>query len=59
MVINGELSEPKNVTSGIPQDSVLGPLLCVIFINDVPDQVKSDIFLFTDSTKIFRRISTK
>ena len=59
VVINGELSEPKNVTSGIPQGSVLGPLLFVIFINDLPDQVKSDMFLFADDTKIFRRISTK
>ena len=59
VVINGELSEPKNVTSGIPQGSVLGPLLFVIFINDLPDLVKSDMFLFADDTKIFRRISTK
>ena len=59
VVINGELSEPKNVTSGIPQGSVLGPLLFVIYINDLPDQMKSDMFLFADDTKIFRRISTK
>ena len=59
VVINGELSEPKNVTSGIPQGSVLGPLLFVIFINDLPDQGKSEMFLFADDTKIFRRISIK
>ena len=59
MVINGELSEPKKVTSGIPQGSVLGPLLFVIFINDLPDQVKSDMFLFADDIQIFRRILTK
>ena len=59
VVINGESSESKDVTSGIPQGSVLGPLLFVIFINDLPDQVKSDMFSFADDTKLFRRISTK
>ena len=59
VVINGESSECKDVTSGIPQGSVLGPLLFVIFINDLPDQVKSDMYLFADDTKVFRRISTK
>ena len=59
VVINGESSECKDVTSGIPQGSVLGPLLFVIFINDLPDQVKSDMYLFAGDTKVFRRISTK
>ena len=57
VTVNGESSEHKNVTSGIPQGSVLGPLLFVIFINDLPEQVKSEIFLFTDDTKIFRQIN--
>ena len=59
VVINGESSECKDMTSGIPQGSVLGPLLFVIFINDLLDEVKSDMYLFADDTKVFRRISTK
>ena len=53
VIINGESSECKDVTSGIPQGSVLGPLLFVIFINDLPDQMKSDMYLFADDTKFF------
>ena len=57
VIINGESSEYKNVTSGIPQGSLLGHLLFVIFINDLPEQVKLEIFLFIDDTKIFRQIN--
>ena len=58
VIVNGEASQCKDVTSGIPQGSILGPLLFVIFINDLPSQVKSDIFLFADDTKIFRTINS-
>ncbi|MCG8626996.1 MAG: hypothetical protein MJE68_33970 [Proteobacteria bacterium] len=58
VIVNGESSQCKDVTSGIPQGSVLGPLLFVIFINDLPTQVKSDIFLFADDMKIFQTIKS-
>lgn len=53
VVVNGKNSSPSNIDSGIPQGSVLGPILFVIFINDLPDNITSNIYLFADDTKIF------
>ena len=55
VIINGTHSSEKAVTSGIPQGSVLGPLLFVLYINDLPSCVQSNIRLFADDTKIFTR----
>ena len=55
--VNGESSEPALVISGIPQGTVLGPLLFVLYINDIMDNINSNGFLFADDTKIFRAIS--
>ncbi len=56
VTVCGEESSWKKVTSGIPQGSVLGPLLFVIYINDLPDVVSSEPYIFADDTKIFRII---
>jgi len=56
--INGAESTLCEVSSGIPQGSVLGPLLFVIYINDLPEVVESEAFLFADDTKIFRTIKS-
>jgi endonuclease/exonuclease/phosphatase family metal-dependent hydrolase len=55
--VNRAFSDWTPVTSGIPQGSVLGPILFVIFINDMPDMVNSICKLFADDTKIYRIIS--
>lgn len=58
VVVNGEESECREVLSGVPQGSVLGPLLFVVYINDLPDVLEnnSEVYLYADDTKIFRRI---
>ena len=57
--VNGECSTSANVLSGIPQGSVLGPILFILYINDLPDIVKFNIFLFADDTKLFHQIESK
>ena len=47
------------VISGIPQGSVLGPILFVIFINDMPEVVDSLCQLFADDAKIFRSVDLR
>ena len=58
VALGKHMSEWKPVTSGIPQGSVLGPILFVIFINDMPDTIASFKTLFADDAKIFKAIES-
>ena len=57
--VMGQFSRWSSVHSGIPQGSVLGPLLFVIYINDLPVNIKSHLFMFADDTKVFRQIKNE
>ncbi|KAF7252760.1 RNA-directed DNA polymerase from mobile element jockey [Varanus komodoensis] len=52
VLINGTFSNQMEVTSGVPQGSVLGPVLFNIFINDLDGEVQGKIIKFTDDTKL-------
>ena len=55
--IENSLSSWSEVISGVPQGSVLGPLLFVLFINDLPDNIESLVLMFADDTKIYQEIT--
>ena len=59
VVLNGVKSGTIAVSSGVPQGSVLVPILFLAYINDLPDQYKSKVRLFADDTAIYLPISSE
>jgi hypothetical protein len=58
VICNGSTSKWKSVLSGVPQGSVLGPLLFTIYINDLEDSIKSKLLKFADDTKLIGKVGT-
>jgi hypothetical protein len=58
VVVDGEASEPVLVTSGVPQGTVLGPLMFLIYINDIGENLdeRTRIKLFADDCLLYRSI---
>ena len=55
VVVDGEVSSWKSVFIGVPQRSVLGPILFLVYIDDLEEGVTGNILKFADDTKLFRK----
>ena len=54
VVIRGKHSSWKNIMAGVPQGSILGPLLFLIYVNDLPDRLLSELFLYADDSSLLK-----
>ena len=57
VVVDGKVSNWKSGLNGVPQGSVLGHLLFLIYINDLDDNITSNVLTFADDTKVFRKVN--
>ena len=56
MVLNVQCSSWSSVLAGVPQSSILGPLILLIYINDFPEVLQSSVKLFEDDTSLFSAV---
>ena len=59
VVLNGQTSSWRPILAGVPQGSILGPLLFLVYINDLPNGLKSNAKLFADDTSLFTIVKDK
>ena len=59
VILNGQTSSWRPVLAGVTQGSILGPLLFLIYINDLPNELKSNAKLFADDTSLYTIVKDK
>ena len=57
VVVRGTFSSWTHVRSGVPQETILGPILFLIYVNDISSNISSSIKMFADDTKVYREIT--
>ena len=53
VILHGQHSSWKPILAGVPQSSILGPIFFLIYINDLPNELKSNVKLLADDTSLF------
>ena len=59
VILNGQNSSWRQVLAGAPQGSILGPLLFLVYTNDLPNKLKSNVKLYADDTSLFSIVRDK
>ena len=59
VILNGQNSSRRPVLAGVPQDLILGPLLFLVYSNDLPNELKSNVKLCADDTSLFTIVRDK
>ena len=59
VVLNENSSDEMQVSSGLPQGSVLGPILFLLYINDLPDSLQSKVRFFADDTAVYMYLTVQ